>query len=880
MATREKLEIIKDSGEIFFYEIEPDREFIKFGSHPDNDIVVSSPGISPYHAMLDLRASPYQFVELNEIVETNVGDQILSPSTAREIHTWDTIELGNYRITLIESEAGEKHQPPERSVIQKETGGPEQALARTGETGLMPPSSLAVRPPDQIDDAIVTEPVVPEFTIDAGHTLTLVFSLSNGGETVADFDVSLDGLDPNWVMITPTSMRLKVNQRASVTVSITPPRAPGSRAGPHHFAVTVTSPNYPSHISRRGATLVINPFFAYAISDLTTRQLTISWDHRTATTSMAVINQGNSQARYRLEGIDDDRACSFEFQSPGENVRLANQADFHLASDTTAILPVFISARKRRLVGLRSRDMQFTVTTTPLEGTQPPRTVMGRLDARPLIGPWLLLLIFIALFALAVFGFWPRMNLTVIPTEISAGQPVKLQWTSWPPILMTLKLNGEPLGDTRGELIQHPLATIRYQLTGDTWASRLFSPGTLFSITRTVNVTPVTPQILLFQAKPPQVDSGAFTEISWSVMDADRLVLVSEIFSQTLDNLEGSQKIRLEKQTIFTLKAYNNSLPDQVIQQVLDVAVNPPPGKPAPVILDFRVEPATITAGQNVTITWQVSGVDEVSIQPIGDHLPPSGVVSQAPAGTLLYVLAASNGEQSTNALRQITVNPIPPTPTPIPTPIPTSTPVPIPTPIAPIIELFSASPALPVQVSDEEVEVRLDWVVSGKTTNITLTGGPLGNDGISQLSSQDSFTLMLSDDAIFVLRAINGDQQVLRTLEVRLRQASTVIPVPMPAYNLFGQVVTNPNPPPNTGILLTWAHNAENTIIGFRLYRNSGSGFILIAAEDQLNNFVRQYFDLSAGNCMTYYVAAVYQSANGQSQETTSSNQWQSTCP
>ena len=874
MATHEKLEIIKDSGEIFFYDIEPHREFIKFGSHPDNDIVISSPGISPYHAMLDLRRSPYQFVELNETAETNVGDQILSPSTAREIHTWDTIELGNYRITLIESEAVEKRQPPERPVIQKETGGAEQALARTGETGLVPSTSLVVRPPDQIDDAIVTEPVVPEFTIDAGQTLTLVFSLSNGGETVADFDVSLDGLDPNWVTITPTSMRLKVNQRASVTVSITPPRAPASRAGPHHFAVTVTSPNYPSRISRRGATLVINPFFEFAISDLTPRQLTISWNHRTATASMAVINQGNSQARYRVEGNDDDRACSFEFQSPGENVRLANQADFHLASDMTAILPVFITARRRRLVGLRSRDMQFTVTTTPLEGTQPPRTVMGRLDARPLIGPWLLLLILAALFALAVFGFWPRMDLTVSPADISAGQPVELQWISWPPILMTLKLNGVPLEEPRGELIQHPLATTRYQLTGDTWASRLFAPGTLFSIVQTVNVTPVTPQILLFQAQPPQVDIGAFTEISWSVTDADRLVLVSDIFSQTLDSLKGSQNIRLEKQAIFTLKAYNNSLPGQVIEQVLDVAVNPPPGKPAPEILDFRVEPATITAGQNVTITWQVSGVDEVSIQPIGDHLPPSGVVSQAPAGTLLYMLAASNGEQSTNAMRQITVNPIPATPTPTPTPIPTSTPV------APTIELFTASPSQPVQVSDEDVEVRLDWVVSGKTTNITLTGGPLGNEGLIQLGSQDSFTLMLSDDAVFVLRAMNGDLQVLRTLEVRLRHASKVSPVSMPPYNLFGQVVANPNPPPDIGTLLTWAHDAENTIIGFRLYRNSGSGFILIAAEDQLNNLVRQYFDLSASNCMTYYVVAVYQSPNGQRQETSSSNQWLSTCP
>jgi hypothetical protein len=103
---------------------------------------------------------------------------------------------------------------------------------------------------------------------------------------------------------------------------------------------------------------------------------------------------------------------------------------------------------------------------------------------------------------------------------------------------------------------------------------------------------------------------------------------------------------------------------------------------------------------------------------------------------------------------------------------------------------------------------------------------------------------------------------------------------VPLPAYNLLGQVVANPSPPPDTATLLTWAHDAANAIIGFRLYRNSGSGFILIAAEDQLNSLGRQYLDLSAGNCMTYYVVAVYQNANGQRQETTPSNQWLSTCP
>jgi hypothetical protein len=862
MATREKLEIIKDDGETLFFEIEPDREVINFGSHPDNDVVVSGPGISPFHAMLDLRHKPYRFIQLNETAETTGGDKILSPSAALEVHTWDTIELGGYHITLIESEVVEKRQPLEHSIVQKEAGDREQTLARPGETGLVTPSSLQVRPPDQVDDAIVTEPVVPEYTIDAGQTLTLVFSITNGGETVADFEVSLEGLNPAWVTITPPNMRLKVNQRASVTVSITPPRAPASRAGPHHFAVKVTSPNYPERMSRRGATLVINPFYEFAISDLSPQQLSISWERRTATASMSVINQGNSQARYRVEGSDDDRALSFEFQSPGENVRLANQADFHLASDATVVLPVFITTRKRQLVGLRSRDVQFTVTTTPLEGSQPSRTVLGRLYARPLVGPWMLLLILGAFFILSVYAFWPRMSLTVSPTDIRAGQPVEIRWTSWPPIFMTLMLNGEPLGDAHGEMTQHPLATTEYRLTGDTWASRLFSPGTLYSIVQSVNVKPVTPEILLFQAQPPQVDSGAYTKISWSVKDADKLVLISDVFSQTLDSLEGSQQIRIDKQTVFTLKAYNKSLPGQAVEQVLDVAVSPPPSIPAPVILDFRVEPATITAGKSVTITWQVTGTNNVSIQPIGENLPASGTISQSPAATSLYVLSATNGQQSTNAIRQVTVIPAPPTPTPTAAPE------------APTIDLFTVSPTQPLQLTNEPVQIRLDWVVSGQTTNITLTGGPLGNTGYTQLSSQDSVTMTISTDSVFVLRAFNGSQQVLRTLQVRLSHPSTANPVLQAPYNLSGQLVTSPYP----GVQLNWSFDNRNAIIGFRVYRATGSSsaFNQIANEDLLNSLVSQYFDLGAGSsCAKYYVTAVYENADGQTQETASSNQY-----
>jgi hypothetical protein len=218
--------------------------------------------------------------------------------------------------------------------------------------------------------------------------------------------------------------------------------------------------------------------------------------------------------------------------------------------------------------------------------------------------------------------------------------------------------------------------------------------------------------------------------------------------------------------------------------------------------------------------------------------------------------------------LRQITVNPAPPAPTPTPAPE------------APTIELFSVSPAQPVQISDEDVQIRLNWVVSGQTTNITLTGGPLGNTGVTQLNPQDSLALTINEDSVFVLRAINGDQQALRTLEVRLQRPGTGGIGLTPPYNLLGQSAANPNPPPDNGIRLTWAYDAGSSIIGFRLYRDNGSGFTQIAGEDQLSNSARQYFDPGSSNCVAYYVVAVFQDTSGQRRETAPSNQWGSACP
>jgi hypothetical protein len=109
---------------------------------------------------------------------------------------------------------------------------------------------------------------------------------------------------------------------------------------------------------------------------------------------------------------------------------------------------------------------------------------------------------------------------------------------------------------------------------------------------------------------------------------------------------------------------------------------------PTPVVVKFSVNPTMITEGESVTIEWEVTGADQVSIEPIGANLPLAQSLVQWPAQTTFYALSASNGLAKIEPIfQQVVVQPAPtntpalPTSTPVATPVleatatPTSTP-------------------------------------------------------------------------------------------------------------------------------------------------------------------------------------------------------------
>jgi hypothetical protein len=84
-----------------------------------------------------------------------------------------------------------------------------------------------------------------------------------------------------------------------------------------------------------------------------------------------------------------------------------------------------------------------------------------------------------------------------------------------------------------------------------------------------------------------------------------------------------------------------------------------PTGLAKPTIASFTVSPGSIDAGQQTTLSWDVSGVTGVTIQPDIGTAGPSGSLQLSPPATTTYTLTASNEGGTVTASATLTVTPV-----------------------------------------------------------------------------------------------------------------------------------------------------------------------------------------------------------------------------
>ncbi|MBN1641137.1 MAG: hypothetical protein JXA09_07865 [Anaerolineae bacterium] len=786
MTERDQLEVITPDGEITFFSLDP-QGITDIGQHADNDIVLAGAGVAPVQATIDHRARPARIMFLEGGLEPNVGGTPAPLNTWIDMPTWEPFQLGGYVLVWVEGgPAPGAERVPEQA---------EAAPSRQPETGprRVPFVPLPAQLRDVEDEYVVVELAQRTWIVDPGQTIIAELSIANGGPLIDWFEIAVEGVPPWWVELSDDRVELNEKERDTVTLSITPPRESSSAAGVYPFGITVTSVHDARHHTRLGAQLSVTPFYAFSVGELTPKQQTIPWRKRFGTAELPLTNNGNSTASFRVDGTDDERVCHFEFEVPDEAALLAGQAQLRIPAGETYTCPVHITP-PRRLIALRSRTLPYTLTANSVEGAEMPRSVIGRVRAAPLIGPWLIALILLLLAALIVLIFLPRARaFTALPSIVGEGTPVVLEWQ----VSRLARPHIEPgLGRVQGpesSATVVPLDSTTYELQAVNWLSRLSPRWFLSPLQATVQVTPLLPHISSFGVQPNQVFAGEKVVLTWDVLGADKLELFVNGVPDSLDQLRGGREVELGENTTFVLEASNRHRTVPANATVIVTTPTPTPTPtltptPVPVLQAFNVQPLEILRGESVTIRWQVANIDTVTIFPIPGAFAPTGEVLDAPEVSTQYRLQTPDGTILDDA--QVIVSEPPPPPE------------------KPVIDFFR--PSEDEIVLGTVTRIELLWAVSGDYTNIEISGPDLGT--IAGLPARGSipFTPSEAKAYIFVLTAQNEDLTASGTAQLNVLAPPTPTPLP----------TATPTPP-----VITFAANAVRGEVDWRETVDTGQG-------------------------------------------------------
>jgi hypothetical protein len=228
----------------------------------------------------------------------------------------------------------------------------------------------------------------------------------------------------------------------------------------------------------------------------------------------------------------------------------------------------------------------------------------------------------------------PVISFSATPDDIATGQDSTLVWDTTNATSVTID-NGIGSQPVSGSVVVQPTLTTTYTLTAT-------GPGG--TSTSQVTVTVTNRPIISFIVHPTDIVSGSSATLIWSVSNSRSISIDNGVgFVQA----SGSLNVFPTTTTTYTMRAVGVA-GDSFAQVTVNVVE-------VPRVLSFTATPSTIPGGGSATIEWSVSGVDFVSIDPIGDEFA-NGSIDVSPTKTTVYRLTATNAAGTARATVTVTV--------------------------------------------------------------------------------------------------------------------------------------------------------------------------------------------------------------------------------
>ncbi|MEE9400442.1 MAG: hypothetical protein V3V32_00315, partial [Dehalococcoidia bacterium] len=144
--------------------------------------------------------------------------------------------------------------------------------------------------------------------LQAGATGEVIAKVKNLGQTVDQFTLSIDGIDPSWYTLPVSSVALFPNDQDDMRIILHPPKAMEDKPGRYSFRINIVSRENPDEIAAADLSIEIKPLLDLGL-EISPEQAV----GRRADYQVTVTNPHESAATVRLEAADDRQRLRYRF---------------------------------------------------------------------------------------------------------------------------------------------------------------------------------------------------------------------------------------------------------------------------------------------------------------------------------------------------------------------------------------------------------------------------------------------------------------------------------------------------------------------------------------------------------------------------------------
>ena len=255
-----------------------------------------------------------------------------------------------------------------------------------------------MQPPPTTVEPIVVNLSPPEVKVAAGgEPVEIIANVRNASNTVDQYSIEIENLDPSWYTIMVQSVSLFPGDSAPIPIRIHPPKGSNTRAGQHTFAVRARSYADPSMIGVTKGSVVVSSYSIFTIELAPKRVTGTRGKFR-----LSIANGGNSDTQLELTGRDPEAGLNYSFSPSAPSVPPGQKK----------VVPVTVRRKGFRLVG-EAEKYQFVLNARPVDGTEKEaKEVQGEFVFTPRFRTWKwpILMLVIPLLLAAWIIFKPDVN--------------------------------------------------------------------------------------------------------------------------------------------------------------------------------------------------------------------------------------------------------------------------------------------------------------------------------------------------------------------------------------------------------------------------------------------------------------------------------------